>query len=132
MSGRRSWAEIKAERLAGMSPAQRREYEQRQASLQEELDAEQATYDRTLAELRRARSYTQTQLAKVLGVSQAQVSRIENQADLYLSTLASYVAALGGELELRAVFGAGQAFPIELGDLVERHEEPDEGTALTG
>ena len=70
------------------------------------MDAEQALYDRTLPELRRARSFTQAQLAKVLGASQAQVSRIENQADLYLSTLAGYVAAFGGELQLRAVFDA--------------------------
>jgi hypothetical protein len=40
----------------------------------------------------------------VLDVTQANVSRIERQDDLYLSTLGEYVAALGGHLELHAVF----------------------------
>lgn len=37
-------------------------------------------------------------------VTQANLSRIEHQDDLYLSTLRGYVEALGGRLELRAVF----------------------------
>lgn len=40
----------------------------------------------------------------MMHVSQANVSRVEHQEDLYLSTLREYVAALGGELELTAVF----------------------------
>jgi hypothetical protein len=32
------------------------------------------------------------------------VSRIEQEEDVYLSTLARYVAALGGHLEVLAVF----------------------------
>lgn len=32
------------------------------------------------------------------------VSRIEREEDVYLSTLRRYVAALGGELEINAVF----------------------------
>lgn len=47
---------------------------------------------------------TRVQLAAVLGVRQVQVSRVENQADLYLSTLHSYAQAMGDELGLRAVF----------------------------
>jgi DNA-binding Xre family transcriptional regulator len=46
-----------------------------------------------LAELRQRR-----------GVSQPNVSRIEQEDDVYLSTLSRYVAALGGYLEVRAVF----------------------------
>lgn len=57
-----------------------------------------------LAELRRDCDLTQTELAKILGVSQTNVSRIERGDDLYVSTLRSYVEALGGRLELRAVF----------------------------
>jgi len=117
MSGHRKWADIKAEQMARMTPEERQACEERQAAIRADMDAEQAAYDRALANLRRARSFTQVQLARALGVSQAQISRIENQTDLYLSTLASYVAALGGELELRAVFDDEQEFPIELGDL---------------
>lgn len=57
-----------------------------------------------LAELRESRAVTQQQLAGALEVSQPNVSRIEHQDDLFLSTLRSYVEALGGRLELRAVF----------------------------
>jgi DNA-binding XRE family transcriptional regulator len=57
-----------------------------------------------LAELRAARGLTQRDVAGALAVSQANISRIEHEEDLYLSTLRSYVAALGGELELCAVF----------------------------
>lgn len=57
-----------------------------------------------LDELRKARQMTQAKLAETLGVNQSEVSRIEHRADLYLSTLSEYVEALGGKLEIRAVF----------------------------
>jgi DNA-binding XRE family transcriptional regulator len=57
-----------------------------------------------LDELRKAREMTQVKLAQTLGVNQGEVSKIEHRADLYLSTLAEYVEALGGRLEIRAVF----------------------------
>lgn len=57
-----------------------------------------------LAELRRQRGVSQTQLADTLTVTQPNISRIEQEDDVYLSTLARYVAALGGRLEVRAVF----------------------------
>jgi transcriptional regulator with XRE-family HTH domain len=57
-----------------------------------------------LAEVRRRRGVSQATIAEALEVSQPNVSRIEQQDDVYLSTLARYVAALGGHLEVRAVF----------------------------
>ena len=57
-----------------------------------------------LDELRRARQMTQVRLAESLGVNQGEVSKIEHRTDLYLSTLTEYVEALGGKLEIRAVF----------------------------
>jgi DNA-binding XRE family transcriptional regulator len=57
-----------------------------------------------LAALRSERGVSQRQVAGALGVSQANVSRIEHEEDVYLSTLRRYVAALGGELEVTAVF----------------------------
>lgn len=74
-----------------------------------------------LGELRRERGVTQTELAEHLGVSQAAVSKIEVAAgkavegeaavsrepeglSLQLGTLAGYIEALGGHLELHAVF----------------------------
>jgi len=57
-----------------------------------------------LEEIRKAREMTQSRLAEALGVNQGEVSKIEHRTDIYLSTLAGYVEALGGKLEIRAVF----------------------------
>lgn len=53
-----------------------------------------------LQALRKATTKTQVEIAKSLGVSQPSVAKIEKQADMYLSTLRSYVEAAGGKLEL--------------------------------
>ena len=95
---------------------------------EERAAAEQVAYQQGLAELRRARAYTQAQLARALNVSQAQVSRIEHQADLYLSTLQSYVAAMGGSLELVAVFDDARVV-LTLSDLTNTTEETPESPA---
>lgn len=57
-----------------------------------------------LGRLREERSATQRDIAAKMEVSQANVSRIEHEDDLYLSTLRGYVEALGGQLVLQAVF----------------------------
>ena len=48
-----------------------------------------------LAAIRRETGLTQVELAANLGVGQAQISKIERQSDMLLSTLASYLAAAG-------------------------------------
>jgi transcriptional regulator with XRE-family HTH domain len=60
-----------------------------------------------LAELREAREMTQVHLAKILGVNQAAVSKLERRADMYVSTLQSFVKAMGGELKITARFPEG-------------------------
>lgn len=65
---------------------------------------QQALASMPLDELRKARQMTQVKLAEELGVNQSEVSKIEHRTDIYLSTLAEYVEALGGRLEIRAVF----------------------------
>ena len=57
-----------------------------------------------LGELRQRRKQTQVSLAEVLETSQANVSRMERTSNPYLETLADYVDALGGRLEVIAVF----------------------------
>jgi hypothetical protein len=54
----------------------------------------------SMAELRKDRARTQTEIARHLRIGQDGVSRVEKRADLRLSTLRDYVAALGGELDL--------------------------------
>jgi transcriptional regulator with XRE-family HTH domain len=64
-----------------------------------------AELDRTgFAALRKARRHTQVELAEKLGIDQASVSAIENRSDFLFSTLTKYVRALGGDIEIRAVF----------------------------
>src|SRR6185369_10524046 len=57
-----------------------------------------------LNELREGRKQTQAGLAKILGTSQANVSRMERSENPYLETLADFVGALGARLEINAVF----------------------------
>ena len=58
----------------------------------------------TLRDVRKARALTQVQLAKALGIGQEHVSRLEHQSDMLLSTLASYVRGMGGDLRLTVEF----------------------------
>lgn len=57
-----------------------------------------------LNDLRQARSLSQERLAQVLRTKQANVSKIERRTDMYISTLRSYIEAMGGELEITAHF----------------------------
>ena len=61
-----------------------------------------------LHELRAARHLTQQQLAQTLHMTQAAVSQLEQRTDVYLSTLGNFVAAMGGRLEMYAVFPDGK------------------------
>ena len=58
------------------------------------------------------RELTQVELAEKLGINQASVSAIENNSDLLLSTLAKYVRALGGDVEIRAAANTAVAIPV--------------------
>jgi DNA-binding XRE family transcriptional regulator len=58
----------------------------------------------TLRDLRKAHELTQTRMAEALHISQDGASRIEKRSDFLLSTLRSYVEAMGGQLRLTAEF----------------------------
>ena len=77
-----------------------------------------------LEELREARELTQTQLAQVLQVSQGAVSKVERRADMYISTLRSYISAMGGDLQIRAVFPDGEVIINQFAEIGARSEEP--------
>jgi DNA-binding XRE family transcriptional regulator len=62
----------------------------------------------TLNQLRQARSLTQANLASVLGVNQGSVSKMEKRTDMYVSTLRSFIQAMGGQLQIKAVFPEGE------------------------
>ena len=58
----------------------------------------------SLTQLREDRGITQTSIAEQLATSRPNVSRIERESDLHVSTLSRYIEALGGQMEVRAVF----------------------------
>ena len=65
--------------------------------------------DVALHELRERRGITQEQVASQLETSRPNVSRIEREVDVRMSTLQRYVEALGGELELVVRFPDGES-----------------------
>jgi DNA-binding XRE family transcriptional regulator len=79
-----------------LSPVQRKKVEARAAHLIAE--------EMTLQQLRHARKLTQQKLAKSLHIGQEGVSKLEKRSDLLISTLRSYVEAMGGNLSLVAEF----------------------------
>ena len=85
---------------------------------------EQMLREMRLADLRRARELTQQQLASELKVNQAWISKVERQADMYLSTLRSYIEAIGGELDIVARFGDQSVRIKQLDELEVRNEAP--------
>jgi hypothetical protein len=50
-------------------------------------------------------------LARTLNVKQAEISKIENRADMLMSTLRNFVQAMGGDLEVRALSPPWPASP---------------------
>jgi adenylate kinase len=75
----------------------------RQAKIQAraaELIAEEAT----LQNLRQARELTKLKVGELLDFPQERITQLEDRADLLVSTLQEYIAAIGGELSLVVEF----------------------------
>jgi transcriptional regulator with XRE-family HTH domain len=74
----------------------------------------------SLAALRKAAGKAQADLATFLKIKQPSVSKIEKQTDMYLSTLRSYVEAIGGELDLIVRLPTRRAVRLNrLGDVLD-------------
>ena len=84
------------ERMKELKPARRKRVESRAAALIAE--------EMSLRDLRQALKLTQERLAEALDIGQDGVSRIEQRTDLLISTLRSYIEAMGGHLDLIAEF----------------------------
>ena len=84
------------EKLGQLPPERRKKIE----DLAKALIAEEMS----LRDLRKALKQTQVSVAKELGINQENVSRIETRSDLLISTLNSYIEAMGGTLRLVAEF----------------------------
>lgn len=98
-----------------------------QREVQERVDRRVGHLD----EIRRARGMTQVILASAMGVSQAQITKIEHQADLYVSTLRRFVEAMGGELELVARFPDGDSMGVSLAEPRDGDERPEQSERLS-
>ena len=100
---RHKWSDIKAR----MKP---------DARARVEAEARRLSDDLHLSQLRKARGLTQEAMADLLGVSQAEVSKMERRTELYVGTLRKFIEAMNGELVLAARFSDGIEVPIRLAD----------------
>jgi len=78
--------------IAELPPARQERIETRYRDMRQDVES--------LRELRRITGKAQADIAMTLKIKQPSVSKIEQQADMYISTLRGYVEAVGGELEL--------------------------------
>lgn len=98
---RHKWTDIKAR----TKPETRRRIE---------AEAQRLSEDLHLSQLRKARGLTQETMAELLGVSQAEVSKMERRTELYVGTLRKFIEAMNGELVIAARFADGVEVPIRL------------------
>ena len=89
----KTWKQLKQERL---STEARARVSARVAAQLESL---------TLKALRQGLNLTQTEVGEAAAMTQPELSRLEAREDHLTSTLRRYVEALGGKLEVTAVFG---------------------------
>ncbi len=85
-----------SEVIKGLPPDQQKDIEAKAARLIED--------EMTLRDARKAHELTRARMAQALNISQDGVSRIEKRSDFLLSTLRSYVEAMGGKLRLVVEF----------------------------
>jgi DNA-binding XRE family transcriptional regulator len=100
----KKFAELKSQVMARPGAAER------QAALRDQSHQELGLY-----QLRVEREFTQVALAELLDVQQPGISRIEHADDIRISTLRDYLAAMGAELRIEAVFEDGHVYPLALG-----------------
>ena len=77
----------------------------------------------TLRDLRTVQHLTQARLAELLGVEQDSVSRMERRTDMLLSTMTSFVEAMGGKLSLIAEFPNRRPYTVKLSDLASKAQK---------
>jgi DNA-binding XRE family transcriptional regulator len=70
-----------------------------------------------LAEIRKEAGFTQEDIARVMGIKQPSLSKLESQDDIQISTLQRLIHALGGQLELIAHMPGGD---IRIGQFTGR------------
>ena len=89
-------------------PEQRARIEKKASKLLEEM---------SLNDIRLSRRCSQTELADLLEIRQASVSKLEHRSDIHVSSLRKYIEALGGKLVIQAEFPEGAVRIREIGGL---------------
>lgn len=79
-----------------------------------ELERADRRYAMGLAALRQALDLTQADLAGRLGVSQANVAQVEKRGDMLISTLRSYLEAIGGDVSILVSLPGGEEIEVAL------------------
>jgi len=97
--------------------AQRPDIAAEVAQVRADMAGADRTYAMGLAALRQAAELTQVELAHRMGVTQAAISRMEQPHDLLLSTLNSYLQAIGGTARMIVRFADGHEATLNLGEL---------------
>ena len=87
--------------------------------------ADQLLREMRLHELRRARALTQQDLAERLQVNQPAVAKMEQRADVYVSSLRHYIEAVGGRLKVVAEFPEGE---VAITNFSEVGQDPPSST----
>lgn len=85
----------------------------RRRTAQQQLSREVLPEPESLAQVRRLRRWSQVEVAIRLASTQSEVSKLERRGDARVSTLAAYIEALDGTLDLVARF-PGLAIRIAL------------------
>ena len=106
MSGRNLFSELTKD----FTPERRARVEARKAELRAAMP---------LHELRQARAMTQKAVGEVLKVNQPAVAKLERRADMYVSNLRAYIAAMGGRLNIVAEFPQGSVVITNFADAGE-------------
>jgi transcriptional regulator with XRE-family HTH domain len=91
------------------------------AARTKELIAEELT----LRELRKALGFTQAEVAANMGVGQEHVSRMEARSDVLLSTLASAIKSIGGNLKLVVELPDRPPVSLTYPDLIDAGDQTD-------
>src|SRR5258705_6802545 len=103
MTGHRPFDEL----TKNFTAARRAHVAARAAALREEM---------TLEELRKAREFSQDQVADILAIGQPAVAKLEKRTDMHISNLRRYIEALGGTLEITARFSDASVIISNIGD----------------
>jgi DNA-binding XRE family transcriptional regulator len=91
------WSDVRADVVAGAGGEE---------AVAEARKRNQAYIDgHRLAERRKSLDLTQSDVAELMGVTKSRISQIERGEVSTVETIARYVAALGGQIQISAVFG---------------------------